>query len=159
MRPRLPLLTALLLAACADQDRTRPIQTVTDLDTAALLQARLAGPTARLHENNGCTGDALNIGQNQNIADLRFSGFNDEARSVTLDGPAGAYFSAFDRSQFHLTDDYTIIRKSDGQPVCIVTFRQPEIGRWVPYRGYDMWYSGGNGIDGKISSVRWGHWW
>jgi len=112
---------------------------------------------ATLYEGGGCTQDSRSI--TGNVSNLDDKEFDDEAMSAQLNGPKGTVFSVFDEKNFALTDDYSKVIKSDDQPVCVTSFEQNEVGKWVLYRGYSLWYSGGTNLDGKVSSVRWTKWW
>lgn len=110
-----------------------------------------------LHEGNGCTQDRFVVINSVSIPALRRS-WNDEARSMDFRGSTGTYVTVYDSRDYAQTDDFAVIRKTDNDPVCISTFENDEPGKWIEHRGYRIWYSGGNGLDGKVSSVRWGIW-
>jgi len=108
------------------------------------------------HEGYGCSQDWWRIGLGSDYISVSP---NDEFVSVDFRGPAGTTVTVYDSYSFGQTDDFAIMIKTDDDPVCVVNFEEVEPGRWYNYRGYQIWYSGGNGLDGKVSSLRWGRWW
>jgi hypothetical protein len=78
---------------------------------------------------------------------------NDEARSMEVHGPAGTTISVFDSPKASTSDDYFVITKSDDEPVCVGSF---EGARATLGETSNEWfYSGGNGLDGKVSTFTW----
>lgn len=117
-----------------------------------------ADPLATLsyfHEGNGCSQDWW---QHTNGRNARVRP-NDEARSMDLRGSSGTIATVFDSPRAATTDDFAIIQKTDNRAVCVSTFENSSPGKWVRHRGYLIWYSGGNGLDGKVSYAKWGKWW
>jgi hypothetical protein len=79
---------------------------------------------------------------------------NDEARSMKIYGGPGTVLTAFDDPDGRTLDDYFVILKQDDRPVCVGSFDDPERRTSQPRRS--IWfYSGGDGLDGKISTFRW----
>lgn len=78
---------------------------------------------------------------------------NDEARSMKVYGPAGTTITVFDSPSGSTGDDYFVLEKCDGNPVTVGSFENPS-GR-VGGGCWSYFYSGGNGLDGKVSTSRW----
>jgi hypothetical protein len=116
------------------------------------------GALSWLHEGNGCSQDAYPIGNGDDLSSMP-SGWNDEARSIELYGPQGTAVTVFDGRVYDESDDYSIIIKTDDDPVCISSFERVTPNEWIQFRGYNIWWDKLNGIDGKVSSLRWGRWW
>jgi hypothetical protein len=78
---------------------------------------------------------------------------NDEARSMEIHGPAGTTISVFDSPNASTSDDYFVITKNDDQPVCVGSFdgARATLGE----TNNEWFYSGGNGLDGKVSTFTW----
>jgi hypothetical protein len=104
------------------------------------------------HEGNGCTQDYWGVTNGRDDGSVSP---NDEARSMDLRGPTGTTFRVYDSRNFARTDDFSQIQKKDGNAVCVSSFEHSSPGEWVSFRGYWLWYSGGNGLDGKVSSIQW----
>jgi hypothetical protein len=122
----------------------------------ARVQASLPSITVILWEGNWCTQDSRAV-----VADtprIR-GGWNDEARSLTFYGPAGSVVSVFDSDNYRTDDDFAIIIKTDDNPICVGSFQNFPAQQWGQRLGYSFFYSGGNGLDGKVTSVRFGQWW
>lgn len=108
------------------------------------------------HEGHGCSQDWYS---HTNGRDDRSVSPNDEFKSLDFRGPAGTVVTVYDARGFAQTDDFAVMIKTDNSPACVWNFEEETPGKWYTYRGYKIWYSGGNGLDGKVSSVRWGQWW
>lgn len=117
---------------------------------------------AILNKWNGCAATDLIGGRwgfAANNPNLSRHQWNDKARSLSFEGPTGSIVSVFDSRNYGVKDDYAIIIKTDEEPVCVRTFERTPAGRWIADRGYVIFYSGGNNLDGKVSSIRFGRWW
>lgn len=79
---------------------------------------------------------------------------NDEARSMKVYGGPGTVITAFDNPGAETQDDYFVLRKSDSKPLCVGSFDRAR-GRFDPPSRSSWFYSGGNGLDGKVSTFRW----
>lgn len=78
---------------------------------------------------------------------------NDEARSMKLYGPSGTVITVFDHPAGSTSDDYFVFTKGVDDPVCVGSFENAGgILAATPHRWF---YSGGNGLDGKVSTFRW----
>jgi len=78
---------------------------------------------------------------------------NDEARSMQVFGPAGTTITVFDSPGSSTSDDYFVLEKCDANPVTVGSFESPTDR--VNGSCWSYFYSGGNGLDGKVSSFRW----
>ena len=79
---------------------------------------------------------------------------NDEARSMKVYGGPGTVITAFDHAEAGTQDDYFVLRKRDSKPLCVGSFDRAR-GRFDPPSRSEWFYSGGNGLDGKVSTFRW----
>jgi hypothetical protein len=79
---------------------------------------------------------------------------NDEARSMKVYGGAGTVLTAFDAPDASTQDDYFVLRKQDDRPICVGSFEGAR-GHFDPPGRPKWFYSGGNGLDGKVSTFRW----
>jgi hypothetical protein len=79
---------------------------------------------------------------------------NDEARSMKVYGGESTVITVFDDSEGATHDDYFVLRKTDEQPICVGSFDAPR-GRFDPPTPSTWFYSGGDGLDGKVSTFRW----
>ena len=79
---------------------------------------------------------------------------NDEAQSMKVYGGPGTVVTAFDHPDAETQDDYFVLRKKDSNPICVGSFDQAR-GRFDPPTRSSWFYSGGNGLDGKVSTFRW----
>lgn len=78
---------------------------------------------------------------------------NDEARSMKLHGPAGTLVTIFDHPKAATSDDYLVVVKEVDGPICIGSFEHAaQLLAGTPHQWF---YSGGNGLDGKVSTFRW----
>jgi len=76
---------------------------------------------------------------------------DDEARSMQVNGPKGTVITVFDSPDGETDDDYFVLEKLDDESVCVDSFERGDV-----YGGKVRWrYSGGNGLDGKVSTYRW----
>ena len=78
---------------------------------------------------------------------------NDEARSMKLHGPAGTQIAVFDHPRGETSDDYFVITKAVDEPVCVGSFDHS--AQLMSGSRHAWFYSGGNGLDGKVSTFRW----
>ncbi len=78
---------------------------------------------------------------------------NDEARSMEVHGPAGTTVSVFDSPKASTSDDYFVITKNDDQPLCVGSFESARAT--LGETSHQWFYSGGNGLDGKVSTFTW----
>jgi hypothetical protein len=79
---------------------------------------------------------------------------NDEAQSMKVYGGPGTVVTAFDHPDAETQDDYFVLRKKDSSPICVGSFDHAR-GRFDPPSRSSWFYSGGNGLDGKVSTFRW----
>jgi hypothetical protein len=79
---------------------------------------------------------------------------NDEARSMKIYGGPDTTITAFDDPQGGTHDDYFVLQKQDLRPVCVGSFDEPD-SRAHPPQKSTWFYSGGDGLDGKVSTFRW----
>ena len=111
-----------------------------------------------LYEGNGCDKEQ-DCRKTCYGYDSFENAWNDEARSLCFVGPAGAAVTVYNKRDQALTGPYASIIKTDAEPVCVSTFELGTSGEWYDRRGYKIWYSGGDELDGSVSSIRFGRWW
>ena len=78
---------------------------------------------------------------------------NDEARSMKVHGPRGTVITVFDDPGASTRDDYFVVTKGVDDPICIGSF--DHAGQLLAGSNHQWFYSGGNGLDGKVSTFRW----
>ncbi len=78
---------------------------------------------------------------------------NDEARSMKLHGPAGTLIAVFDDPKASTSDDYFVLTKEIDEPICVGSFDHS--AQLLSGTRHHWFYSGGNGLDGKVSTFRW----
>ncbi len=78
---------------------------------------------------------------------------NDEARSIKVYGPPGTVVAVFDSPDASTADDYFVLEKHRPEPVCVSSLEVASVS--LEGSGHTWFYSGGNGLEGKVSSMRW----
>lgn len=78
---------------------------------------------------------------------------NDEARSMEVHGPAGTTITVFDSPKAATEDDYFVLTKRTSDPVCVGSFESARPS--LESTPHEWFYSGGNGLDGKVSTFTW----
>jgi hypothetical protein len=113
-------------------------------------QPALSQACVIFYEGNGCTQSRSSCCTEAGPG-MNGCWSNDEARSMEVVGPSGTVVSVFDSPSGRTNDDYFVLEKTDDNDVCVSSFENPTLsggdGRWF--------YSGGNGLDGKVSTFRW----
>ena len=77
---------------------------------------------------------------------------NDWAKSMVVYGPAGTVITLFDNPNGATGDDFFVLKKLDDEPVRVDSF---EGDPTITGGEVDKFYSGGNGLDGKVSAFYW----
>jgi len=103
------------------------------------------------HEGNNCTQNRSSCCTNSGRMNAGCWS-NDEARSMTVHGEAGTVVSVFDHSRGSTSDDSFVVIKGDDSPMCVTSFESPSTSGG---QASDWFYSGGNGLDGKVSYWSW----
>ncbi len=130
--------------------------------SSPVLYGSVGGSTAQA-EDKACViffeGNRCSVGFDRSSCctapDARMRGCwkNDEARSMKVYGPAGTIVSVFDSPQATTDDDYFVLIKGTDEPVCVGSFEYPH--KTLEGSENVWFYSGGNGLDGKVSTFRW----
>ena len=78
---------------------------------------------------------------------------NDEARSMMVYGPSKTVLTVYDDKKGNTRKDYFVLIKGDDEPVCVGSFDNPSVSLGkTPHKWF---YSGGKGLDGKVSTFTW----
>ncbi|GLC25533.1 hypothetical protein [Roseisolibacter agri] len=124
-------------------------------------ETRAADVFCSLFDDDDTKGDAHFVRAaraKKSFAELVF--WNDATRSLTITGPAGTCITLYDSPKGKTDDDFVIVIKTDDAKRSIGQLEITPVASWVRRTGLLLWYSGGNGLNGKVSSMRLhGPWW
>ena len=72
---------------------------------------------------------------------------------MEVHGPVGTTITVFDSPKYSTSDDYFVLTKGAADPVCVGSFENAR--KSLGNSQHRWFYSGGNGLDGKVSSFIW----
>jgi len=121
-------------------------------DRPAIARLDEAARCVIFYEGNDCTKERSSCCTEAG-AGMRGCWQNDEARSMKLHGPAGTLIAVFDDPKASTKDDYFVVTKEVDEPICVGSFDHS--AQLLSGTRQHWFYSGGNGLDGKVSTFRW----